>query len=359
MTESKKSRFGVGLLIYAWILLMLCGAALFFLHDYMRAYEDSQVKYELEVYRSALSETLPQAGSEALSGLDPEIQSPEENQRWALALLKGAVLVKQPALSTDERPVYQIRTADGQPVGSVAFGIVGQGPYRLPVWAPVEEVFDFSSFYQMAGVTVPPDYQVYLGERLLGAESVEDPQVPYDALEECYQHYDRLPTMLRYAGGPFVGQPVLRICDEAGRELTPDELTQEHFLNRCPAEARERVETMVEEFIPVYVYFSADVNGTAMLYYTKLNSMIVPESALQERMRFAIQSFGYSNTHALDILSVSVDSVSDLGEGRYLADVSYKTEITALRGAVVTEEHVRLVLMDLDGKLLADAVYHY
>ena len=93
MTETKKkSRFGIGLLIDAWILLMLCGVSLFLLHNYLQAYEESQPKYVLEAYRDSLAVQLPQAGAEALAELDPAIQSPEDNQRWACALLKDAVL---------------------------------------------------------------------------------------------------------------------------------------------------------------------------------------------------------------------------------------------------------------------------
>ena len=70
MTETKKkSRFGIGLLIYAWILLMLCGVSLFLLHNYLQAYEESQPKYVLEAYRDSLAVQLPQAGAEALAEL--------------------------------------------------------------------------------------------------------------------------------------------------------------------------------------------------------------------------------------------------------------------------------------------------
>ena len=59
--KRKRSRFGVGLLLYAWILLMIGGGLLFVLNDYLIAYEQSQVKYCLSDYRDALEKTLPAA----------------------------------------------------------------------------------------------------------------------------------------------------------------------------------------------------------------------------------------------------------------------------------------------------------
>ena len=357
--QKKKSRFGVFLLLYAWILLMLGGAALFILNDYLIAYEKSQVKYCLSDYRDGLEKTLPAAAVEALGDLDPAVQSPEANQAWALEQLKGVYLTYDAADSADDRLIYWIKRADGGWIGTVVFGVTEHGRYGVPVWAPVEEQFDFSPFYRTAGITVPADYTVYLGGCRLGADCITQTGIPYDALAECYLHYDGLPSMVRYESVPFVGEPELRVFDETGRELGPEELDQEHFLFRCSAEDRAAVEAFIPEFMHDYIFYSADIGGGALRWYNELRAQAVPGSQLYARINQALESFGYANTKDLEILSIEVRDVADLGGGLLLADVHYKTVITALQGPVEVEDQAQVVLRWVNGELLADALYHY
>ena len=357
--RKKKSRFGLGLLIYAWILLMIGGGLLFVLNDYLIAYEQSQVKYCLSDYRDGLEKTLPAAAVQALGDLDSAVQSPEENQAWALEQLQGAYLSYDAADSADDRLVYWIKRADGGWIGTVVFGVTEHGRYGVPVWEPVEEQYDFSPFYQTAGITVPPDYSVYLGGRLLGADCIVETGIPYDALEECYHHYSALPAMVRYESVPFAGEPELRVLDENGRELKPEELDQAHFLFRCSPEDRAAVEAFIPEFMHDYIYYSADIGGGALRWYYELRAQVVPGSQLNTRINQAVESFGYSNTKDLDILFIEVRDVADLGGGLLLADVHYKTVITALNGPVEVEDQAQVVLRWVDGELLADALYHY
>ncbi len=358
--KRKRSRFGVGLLLYAWILLILGGGALFVLNDYLDAYEASQVKYCLADYQNDLKETLPEAAVHALGDLDPAVQSAEENQAWALELLQGAYLTKDAANSVDgERQAYWLKTANGDKIGSVIFGVTGHGRYGVPVWEPVEEHFDFSSRYQTTGITVPADYSVYLGGRLLGEDCIVETRIPYDALAECYLHYEGLPSMVRYESVPFVGEPELKVFDETGRELEPEELDQEHFLFRCSAEDRAAVEAFIPDFMHDYIYYSADTNGGALHWYLGLKAQTVPYGQLSIRIDQALESFGYVKVRDVKILYIEVRDIADLGGGLLLADVHYKTVITALNGPVEVEDQAQVVLRWVNGKLLADALYHY
>ena len=68
---------------------------------------------------------------------------------------------------------------------------------------------------------------------------------------------------------------------------------------------------------------------------------------------------GYNlKLRAVSLESVELLRVIPLGQGRYLADARYSTLITS-RGSdpVETDDHVLLVLVEEDGKLLADALY--
>lgn len=354
----KKGRFGIFLMIYAWVLLIVGCAGLFLLRNYLLAYEDSQYKYRVEDYRLELEQSLPQAAVDALGDLDAQVQDPENNLRWAQALMEGVQLVKDRSASTEERPIYDILDAAGQPLGRVAFGVVDKGRYDLPVWGPVEEQFDFSPYYSTAEVTVPGDYSVYLGDRLLGPENIVEQGVPYAALEKLYPSYENLPRLVRYETVPYVGDPALRVCDETGRELSAEQLNEEVFLDRCPREIRARVEEYVPQFVNLYVLFSADIDNSAILYYGMLRPLVVPDSQLATRMHQAFEGFGYSATNAAVLQSTTINRITDLGENRYLVDVSYTTEVTGQDGPVMVNDRIQLVLFDLDGNLLADALYY-
>ena len=325
----KKSLFGIRLVIYAWLLLILFGCALVFLVRYLAVYELSQPKYCVEAYwNEFLEDPYPAEAQAAVADLDPLICSPEEAEAVIRPLLADSRLVKDPTRSVDdELLVYQIVGADKTRLGEVCFSVTGTRQFGLPM--------------------------------LLGPECIVESGIPYQALEECYLHYENLPTMVRYEGGPFLGDVKLRICDPGGRELSEEELTESVFLDNCPAAEREAVVAFVDEFLPLYVFYSADVNRSAIHYYTQVYALSVPGSELRTRLSQALGSFGYSNTKALTIQSVDWNAVTDFGGGRYLADVSYTSDITGLHGQVSSTDHVRIVILFYDGRLLADALYHY
>ena len=357
----KKSLFGIRLVIYAWLLLILFGCALVFLVRYLAVYELSQPKYCVEAYwNEFLEDPYPAEAQAAVADLDPLICSPEEAEAVIRPLLADSRLVKDPTRSVDdELLVYQIVGADKTRLGEVCFSVTGTRQFGLPIWEKTAASFDFHSYYATTQCVVPADYQVYLGNKLLGPECIVESGIPYQALEECYLHYENLPTMVRYEGGPFLGDVKLRICDPGGRELSEEELTESVFLDNCPAAEREAVVAFVDEFLPLYVFYSADVNRSAIHYYTQVYALSVPGSELRTRLSQALGSFGYSNTKALTIQSVDWNAVTDFGGGRYLADVSYTSDITGLHGQVSSTDHVRIVILFYDGRLLADALYHY
>ena len=130
----KVSGFGIGLLLYAWILIAVGGAALFLLHNYLAAYEDSQPGYFVEAYQAALGETVPDAARHALDDLDPLVLGEEDRAAFIRPLLQEASLVKDESQSRETHLVYEIDAADGRPLGSVVFEPVGETEYRLPVW---------------------------------------------------------------------------------------------------------------------------------------------------------------------------------------------------------------------------------
>ncbi len=355
-----RSPFTSGLVIYIWVLLILGGIALMVLQDFLNSYESSQPGYCVESYVQTLHSSVPEPALRALDDLDPLVMSEEDRSDFLRSRLGDAVLKKLPGESRQDHLVYQIKAADGQVMGSVTFEPVARAKYELPVWGMVDQRFDFSAFYSTTGVTVPADYQVYLGDLLLGEDCIVEKGIPYETLSDYYESFPELPTLVRYESVPFVGERKLRILDRSGKEVGEDQLNEEAFLDRCPEELREKAEQFVPEFIQLYVYFSSDINHNAHYYFDQLRPYILKDSELFVRLRQAFEGLGYN----LQIRGVSLESVEllrviPLGQNRCLADVRYSTLIEA-RGSDPTEtnDHVLLVLVEEEGKLLADSMYY-
>ncbi len=355
--KKRRSRFGLGLLIYVWVLLILGGVGLYKLQDFLSAYEASQPKYFVEEYEGSLREVPSAAARSALDDIDSRILSDEEKETWLQARLAEIRLSKDASLSREDHQVYHIKDAAGEELGSVSFEPVDQDKYSLPVWGVAEESFDFSAWYRTEEITVPSDYLVTLGDYPLGKSCIAEKDLPYEALQECYLHYEDLPTMVRYETPPFVGEPALNVSDPEGHVLSPEELNEEAFLNRCSPEIREKAEEFIPKFIDLYVLYSADISESYQFYFYQLRPLVQPNSQLYTRLRMAFEGLGYTATKSVSLDAVDINRITDLGQDRYLADVSYATTVTGSGGPIPMQDHVLLVLIDNDGTLLADALY--
>ena len=356
--KKRKSRFGLFLLIYVWVLLILGGIGLYKLQDFLNAYEASQPKYVVEEYEGSLREAPSEAARCALEEIDSRILSDEEKETWLQERLGEIHLIKDASLSREDHQVYRIRDAAGEELGSVSFEPVGQGKYSLPVWDVTEEEFDFSASYRTREITVPSDYAVLLGDYPLDKHCIAEKNIPYAALEECYLHYKDLPTMVRYETPSFVGEPALRVLDSEGKELGQEDLNEEAFLDRCSPEIREKAEEFIPKFIDLYVLYSADIEDSYRFYFYQLRPLVQPNSPLYTRLRMAFEGLGYTATKDVSLDRVDINRITDLGKDRYLVDVSYATTVTGSEGPIPMEDHVLLVLIDNDGTLLADSLYY-
>ena len=224
------------------------------------------------------------------------------------------------------------------------------------------EQFDFSGCFRTASLLLPPDYSVSLGGRLLGPEWIRETDVGYASFAAAAEDFEDLPSLVRYETPPFLGESALRFYNEQGKELSPEDLREEVFLDRCPQDVRAQIEEFLPGFLDLYIHFSADIKDSAYYYYSRLSPMVVqPESPLFLRMRAAFEGFGYSGARGAELQSVTLHHVTDLGGGRYAANLNYVTLITGHSSAfdpVEDELHILLILRQADdGQLLAEALY--
>ena len=87
--------------------------------------------------------------------------------------------------------------------------------------------------------------------------------------------------------------------------------------------------------------------------------MIVRGGELEQRLIAARKGFGYGNTRSIEIIDHTVNLVTDLKDGHYVVDLLYRTETVGLEGPVQEDNRVRLLVLEENEQLHAEAMYHY
>ena len=357
---ARKSRFASGMVVYAWVMLILIGLGLGIFYQYLTAYEASLPEHCVEACQESLRASVPAAAFRDLAMPGSLEQSEALKADFLAGLFREAELQKDLVNTREYHRIYRVKAADGQILGSVVFEPVDKGSFGLPEWEMVEEHYDFSSYYRSTGVVVPSDYRVFLDETELGSDCIRETGIPYESLAPLAEDY-RLPFLVRYETPPFLGQPALRVLNEKGEELALEQLTEEVFLDRCPEEVSAKIEEFLPVFLDLYSHFSADIQNSARMYYNQLIPMVVPNSELHSRMDQAFEGFGYSATRDDELLGVETDRIVVLGNGRYAVELRYTEEITGSDrevGPVQRENHIFLVLLLSGEELLAEALYY-
>ena len=355
--QKSRSRFLTGLLIYVAVFLVLAFAVLTVLRRYAVAYERSQITDYLQAYESSMTADPPrEACLAALEALRPGTSESEENIRWMKELLGEASFVKLSDRSSAELAVYGIRAREEQ-IGTVSFRPGEDLGFGRSSWVLADEEYDFSAFTHSLNFTVPEDYSVRVNGVTLGKEYIVERDIPYEMLAECYEHFDGLPHMVRYESGSWLGDAEVEVLNAAGEVQSEDQLRESVYLDNCPEHIRQMAEVFMPEFIDAYVVFTANLYGASYNNFMQLRNYVLGESDLHIRMRQAIESFGYTTTHEAEVVSMQINALTELGDDRYLADVSYSTRITGSSDPVVTDEHIRVVLYEHKDYLLAEALY--
>jgi len=350
--------FRLGLFLYALVLILICGAVLLFLQRYLVVYEHTRPAAALEVYRAALlSENATEGFRAALDDLDPQLRSPEESLRLARDLLEGLQFSESIADSSEQEKCYRV-LAGGQKLGELRLRTAGEEAYGLSGWECASEQYDLSAFFHGVSATVPPDYRVFVGEHVLGNAELKEKNVPYASLADAYPLLEGLPFMQRYESGLFIGELPLRVLDASGRELSPAQQNEEHYLDNCQPEDRNRIDAYVESFLKPYILFTANIDQEIDRYYDQLLPLTLPGSALRQRLNEGKNSAWWSWVRSCELQEREITACTDLGDGRFLVDLVYTTKVVAIADPVIESYSLRMVLDDTTGKLLGSFLYN-
>lgn len=359
----KKHTFLIGVLVYAVAFLGAIALALTWLWGCMEAYEKTRPAVVRDNYLAQLTkEHICDLAAETYETLDHQIQSEEDCRAYILASLSGEIsCAKKSAESTQTQQVYALR-CNGKTIGSFAMTAENKDAYGFTSWQIAWEQADMSCLLgEKATVRVPEGYTVLANGFPLDESYVtQTEEVPYSVFSEFYENYD-LPMlkMLTYEVEPILGEITLEIRDLQDGEAVLSEDSAYPFPDNCTQQQEEQLQTFVEEFLRRYVVFSGCANDARVTNYINVVAMVVDGSRLQTRMRDAIDGLQFAQSNGDKIASIDIHQMIDLGEGKYLCDVTYLVDTTGHKGVVQTSNNVKIIVTETDSGLKAEAMTSY
>lgn len=358
----KKHIFRNCMILYGVVFLAGTAALLTWLWGCMEAYEETRPAVVRDAYLSQLTkEHICDLAEQTYDAVDHQIQSTDACRAYILDALSGDITCKKTEESTQNRQVYALR-CNGNTIGSFAMTAGEKDTYGFTSWQVTWEQADLSSLLgEKASIRVPEGYAVYANGIALDDSYItltED--IPYSVFSEFYETYD-LPKlkMLTYEVEPILGQITLEVRDPQGETAVLGEDEDYGFPDNCTQQQVQQLQAFTEEFLRRYVVFSGCANDARITNYVNVSAMVVEGSRLQTRMRDAVEGLRYAQSNGDKIASIEIHQMIDLGEGRYLCDVTYLVDTTGRKGVVQTSNNVKIIVVETDNGLKAEAMTSY
>lgn len=347
--------------LYALVLLTAGFFGLRYLWNFAEAYEMARPYHAIDSYMEDLTpEYICHRSSDLIATIDHHIQSEEACRDVIRKAVSGSITyAKKTSECTDEKMVYILR-AGNQVIGRVELVPEGQAQMGFTPWAVSTDSFDLSYLLtDTVSTTVPSQFPVYVNGAQLDERYITESGIRYSYLEDFYEDYE-LPTIVSYQAGPCLGEISLTVTDPAGNPVTIDETTDlNSYLDNCTAEEVAALDTFMQDFIRRYVRFSnssADVSRTN--YYYLLQD-VVKDSPLAKRCKEALVGMVYGISQRYEIKSTQINWCSNIGNQRYLCDVTYVVDIRYKGEMIENIFNIKLIVVDNEGRLQAELLRSY
>lgn len=356
-----KSYFGRGLAVYAAVFVLIAGLGLTVLWDFLKAYEQSRPQTALDEFVQQLTaEKSDGQAWKVIEGIDHKIQSEEVCEAFIKSQLDGKVTyTKNISACTEEKWVYVLRNGS-KVVGNVTLVPQEKDRYGFSIWKVADDSVDFSALVgERLSVTVPSQFKVSVNGVLLDESYITKNQIQYPELKEFYDQYE-LPYLVTYEAGPFLGQLQMEVTDQKGTAVTIDETTElGQFLNNCTEQEQEKIQKFADTYIKLLVAFGGSNSQNGPANFNKLAQYMVKNGELANRFRSALPNYQFSQNKGDKVVSQTINRMVNIGNDRYLCDVTYLVDTNGKQGVVRTTNHVKIILVQDQSRLLAEAMTSY
>lgn len=360
MTKRKRSRliFTVCLLVYVVLFLIGTAVGIDYLWDYMEAYELSRPVHAVNDYMDKLTaDYICDKSADLINMADASVQSEEDCRRVITeSLSEKLTCVKNLGESTEEETVYLIRSGN-RIIGRFTIAPGDEIGYGFTPWAVSSDSFDLSYLLTPGHtVTVPEYYSVTVNNAVLDDSHVLRSGLRFSVLEEFYETYP-LPTLVTYQTGMTLGETEVLITDPSGSPVTIDGDTDWNtLLPVCDTETAAKLNSSISGFISAYVDFTSCTNNDTSGNHSKLQSHILPGSALSQRMKDAVASLKWVSDRHAKVSDVEVRQIVPIDGGKYVCDVIYRVDTHNITGNVQTESHVKLIFTENGGNMKVETM---
>ena len=353
--------FAIFALVYALLILAAGYFALSYLWDYAAAYEMSRPYHAIDAYMEALTpDYISDRSEDLINAIDHHIQSEEACRAViANAVSGGVTYAKKASECTEDKMVYVLRTGN-RVIGRVELVTQGESVMGFTPWAVASDSYDLSYLLtDTVSVTVPESFRVSVnGAQLTEAYRTEE-GIRFSYLEDFYEDYT-LPTIVSYTAGPCLGEISLTVENADGAPVVIDDTTDlNSFLDNCTPETVARLDSFMNDFVKSYIRFTNSSADVARLNYNMLMGIVRSGSPLAKRCKDALGALRYGASQRYKIKSVAINWCTDIGDGRYLCDVTYVVDIRVSGEMVENIFNMKIVVVEQEGTLLAETLRNY
>lgn len=362
----KKHSFYRGMAAYAIVFLAVVLVAVVLQWNWLAAYEHTRSDYVIEDYIGKLTAKKARGDSlDSFDWLDTNILSAEDAfDRYAAPYFSGNLSYKKDtSQSGTDRERYVIFSDDTE-IGSVILEQMEEREFQLSLfgtelkkWQATEQSFDFSFLKsgKTASVTLPMEYYVECNGYRLGTRYITSKNNHYDSLEYLTELGIELPYMATYTVSNFLGDVEFVIYDPEGNVAAPDVSYETLLINNCTEEEMTRLTGFLEKYCRYYVAFMGSPRYDIYLNFNNLKPYLLAGSELESRLRGALDGMTWSNNKSNEIKEMTVNYCINLGDGKYVADLTYKARTLGAQQQYVTTGNYYRVFMEWNDK----GVYAY
>ena len=352
----------LAMLIYAGVFLLIAAIGIVWFWNYISAYEASRPKTTMTAYVEQLDlDRLYKHAEPLVAAIDKNLQTDAQSRAYFDETIGGKITYAQKfSVSTDEKTVYAV-LSNGKTIGQITLTAQPANAFGFRDWVVSEETYDFSFLLgKAATITVPHTFSVYAGDFRLPDSYIAEDRIAYEALKEFHDDYT-VPYRVTYKASPVFGELTLRATDPNGQEVTIDENTDYNvFLDNCTDDEKTAVQKIMVDFVEDYIAYTSTTGGNPYNNFYKLSLHMVPNGELYKRMQNALGGMLWVSDRSAKILSITPHRFVNIGDGRYMCDVTFIANITTRFGEIQTAtNNSKLIFLMTDNGLKAEAMVSY
>lgn len=349
------------MLIYALAVFSLLLAALRPLWRYLAEYEHSGSEYAMEQYMQGLDEGRLRALAQPFFDLlDPALQSETQAFAEVQRIFENAHYALKSADAQQRHASYTIRSGD-RIIGEIDLVKAPDPRLGFSPWEIENERYDFAWLLGSDEITVPDSYSVRCNGTALDESYLVGEPGHYAVLEELYgDERFQLPVLLTYRVDGVVGRAPFEVLSGDGQPADAAALPEEYeLLANCSESEREQLRTLLDEFLPRYVACLSGATGSARQNYDALKPYMVAGSDVDRRVYDNMEGQAWAHSQGDTVESRADKLLMRLGNGYYLADISYVLDTVGGRGHVKSVNNAKIIICMTDDGPKAEEIYSY